>query len=302
MSGPVRLWRIRERGRRFAIEHFGHFDSASYSALFLDDDHLLACRPTDDPRPVVFDLEGRRGFEGQLWSHFAALHPEGGLVLRSAVWPSATSDLTFAWWDSAAPPASEEELEAWVPGQEARLVCAGPAGGRLSLTPPRLDVTDEEGGYTPVGPVAFHPSGDQFAALSGMPDRFFLQVFDFPRCRPLFQRRYPLTVCPYEEVQGLFDEELTSSWAERLLYLTNGQLLLPTPDGDVVVLESRTGDEAERHRVQDGFLASVDYDPQRQRLLTGGAADGQLKVWRYAPRRQRIARKSRGMCRAFRAK
>src|SRR5262249_21380561 len=139
MGCPVRLWQINEQGKTFTIERFTHFDTASYSALFLDDNRLLACRPTDEPRPVVFDLSARRGFEGQLWAHFTAMHPEGNLVLLSRVWPSATSDLVFAVWDAQAPAASEEEWEAWDAYDEARLVCAGPEGGRLSLSPPRLD-------------------------------------------------------------------------------------------------------------------------------------------------------------------
>ena len=275
MCCPVRLWQISKHGKSFAIEPSGQFTRASYSTLFLDDRHLLICQPTDEPRPVIFDLEIGAGFEGQLWSHFAAQHPEGGLILRSAVWPSATSEVTFVWWDREAPAATEEELAAGSNSAHTGLVCSGSTGGQLSRSPHvEVDVTDAEGGYMPVGPVAFHPSGNQFATLSGMPDRFFLQVFDFPSCRPLYQRRYELSDSgddedEDEDMEVLFDEELIGSRAERLLYLPSGQLMLPTPEGDVVVLDSQTGDEIERHRVHNGFLATLDYDPERQRLLTG---------------------------------
>jgi hypothetical protein len=50
------------------------------------------------------------------------------------------------------------------------------------------------------------------------------------------------------------------------------------------------------------FLTTLDSDPERHRLLTGGAEDSLLKLWDYPTPRKKMARKSHGVCQAFRAR
>ena len=151
----------------------------------------------------------------------------------------------------------------------------------IGWEPPRIRASDDEdeyGWFVPtmvnVESLVFSPSGDAFA-LSGGPgmkgDRQSVSVHDFPSLRLRFERGI--------EVSG---EGLRPGWSMSTpiaFDLQGRRVYVPSGAGQIVALESMTGEEIGRWEAHAGSVTAFDVQ-QRTGTLVSSGLDGDVKVWR----------------------
>lgn len=132
-----------------------------------------------------------------------------------------------------------------------------------------------------VSRLQFAPEGDTFAILGGLAwsnDTMSISVYDFPS----WSNRSYVEIESNPEVE--YTEYPSLRWVafpcEGFAFHPNGRaLVVPSPSGDLVMLDARTGETLNRWAAHDSPITSIDVQHQSGLLVTGGL-DGLLKIWR----------------------
>jgi WD40 repeat protein len=126
--------------------------------------------------------------------------------------------------------------------------------------------------------LTFGPEGNTLAVMggAGWDGHFCLEVHDFtstsyPSCRRRFVREWQ---APDAEEKGW-----EVPWTERVVFSPDGSRLVhPGPCGELIEVDVRTGVESQRWRAHDRMVTTLDVEPRRS-LLASGGRDGRVLLW-----------------------